>query len=127
MIAWVNNIDLMFGMVFAGFGLLAAPVLFDQVYASTALASGIIGAVMILVGIGIGYASVAWWSRFAMGIGTWSMVAPLALGFYDDAPALWTHIVAGLVALLVGVAGHERAVGGANIPERPPSRSAHFR
>ena len=120
MFAWVNNIVLMIGMVLAGFGLLAAPALFDQVYAPPiALASGVIGAVMILVGIGLGYGSLGWWSRFALGIGTWSMVAPLALGFYHDALAFWTHIVAGLVALLIGVAGNELVVRDRDFRQRP--------
>jgi hypothetical protein len=82
---------------------------------------------MILVGIGIGFGSAEWWSRFAMGLGTWSMVAPLVLGFYDDAPAFWTHVVAGLIALLIGIAGHEREVGATYTPERLPGRTAQSR
>ncbi len=127
MFAWVNNIILMIGMVLAGFGLLVAPALFDQVYASIALASGVIGAVMIIVGIGIGYGSAEWWSRFALGIGTWSMVAPLVLGFHHDAAAFWTHVVAGFVALFIGVAGHELTVNTADVTDRASSEAANSR
>ena len=120
MFSWVNRTMLLIGMAVAGFGLLTAPILIGPSYAPAELVSGVIGAVMILVAIGLGYGSVEWWSRFALGIGTWSMVAPLALGFYDQAPPFWAHLAAGFVALVIGVAGHELVAGDA-VTEQPPA------
>jgi hypothetical protein len=115
MFARVNNTLLMIGLTIAGLGLVTAPMLFGPAYAAAAIASTVIGAVMIMVGVGIGFGSTEWWSRFALGIGTWSMVSPFVLGFHHDGAAFWTHVVAGFMALIVGIAGHELIVsdGGA--------------
>jgi hypothetical protein len=80
------------------------------------MSGGIIGAVMVLVGVGIGYGSLDWWSRFALGIGTWSMVAPIILGFQYDSAPFWSHMAGGLVAMIVGIGGHELIVGRAREP-----------
>ncbi len=95
-------------MIAAGLGLLATPGLFGLPYPSPpALSSGVLGAVMTLVGIGLGYGSLEWWSRFALGVGTWTLVAPMLLGFYDGGVAFWAHMAAGLAGLIAGVGGHE--------------------
>lgn len=105
---WLNKTVLMAAMILAGLGLLAAPVLLGLAYPSAAtISSGVAGAIMVLVGIGLGYGSLDWWSRFALGIGTWTLVAPMLLGFYEDGSAFWAHMVAGFITLLCGVAGHE--------------------
>jgi hypothetical protein len=127
MFSWVNRIVLMIGMAIAGLGLLTAPILIGPSYAPAELISGVIGAVMILVAVGLGYGSVEWWSRFALGIGTWSMVAPLALGFYYQAPPFWAHLAAGFVALVIGVAGHELVAGDSRagqLPTRAPAAAS---
>lgn len=119
MFTWANKTILMLTMVAAGLGLLATPVLAGLPYPSAiALSSGIIGAVMVLVGIGFGYGSLEWWSRFAVGIATWTLVAPMLLGFYENGAGFWAHIAAGLVSLLSGVAGHELMPGDARTPGR---------
>lgn len=108
MFAWSNKTILMLAMAATGLGLLATPVMTDLTYPSAAvLSSGVIGAVMVLVAVGLGYGSLEWWSRFAIGIATWTLVAPLLLGFYEAGAGFWAHMAAGLVSLLCGVAAHE--------------------
>lgn len=107
MFGWINKTMLMLAMAIAGLGLMVTPALVDLASPSAVLSSGIIGALMVVVGVGFGFGSIDWWSRFALGIGTWSMVAPVLLGFYAGGAGFWAHIGAGLVGLLCGVAGHE--------------------
>ena len=108
MLTLLNRTALMMAMLAAGLGLLVTPVLFEDFYPSAAMiSSGTLGAVTALVAIGIGYGSLEWWSRFALGIGTWTLVAPMILGFYEGGAGFWGHFAAGLVSLLSGVVGHE--------------------
>ena len=119
MFTWANRTVLMLAMVAAGLGILATPVLTGLTYPSAAvLSSGIIGAVMMLVGIGLGYGSLEWWSRIAVGIATWTLVAPMLLGFYEGGAGFWAHMAAGLVSLVSGVAGHELMSGDVKAPGR---------
>lgn len=127
MFAWVNKSILMIGMIVAGLGLLIAPMLVGPAYAPAELSSGIIGAVMLLVGIGLRYGSAEWWSSFALGIGTWSMVAPIALGFYHEGPAFWSHVAAGLASLLIGVGGHELMMTDGGSPNQRSRLFAKYR
>ena len=118
MLTWLNRAALMVVMLAAGLALLATPVLFEGSYPPAAvISSGTLGAVTALVAIGIGYGSLEWWSRFALGIGTWTLVAPMLLGFYEGGAAFWAHMAAGFVALLSGVAGHELIGTGQNTSE----------
>ena len=111
MFAWLDRTALMVAMVAAGLGLLMTPAVFGVEYPSAAvLSSGVLGAVMVLVGIGVGYGSLEWWARFALGIATWTFVAPMVLGFYEGGAAFWAHMAAGFIGLVSGVAGHELMV-----------------
>ena len=71
------------------------------------ISSNLIGVVMMLSAVGIGYGNLALWSALALGGGAWTLIAPVALGFYDDGPAFWTHMAAGFAWMLAGLAGHE--------------------
>jgi hypothetical protein len=115
----LNRSALMLAMLAAGLGLLVTPVMFEDFYAPAAMiSSGTLGAVTALVAIGIGYGSLVWWSRFALGVGTWTLVAPMLLGFYQGGAGFWAHIIAGLVSLLSGVAGHELIERAQRSPQR---------
>lgn len=120
MFAWLNKTALMIAMVAAGLGLLSTPVVFGLSYPpAVVISSSVLGAVMMLVGIGLGYGSLDWWSRFAVGIATWTLIAPMLLGFYRGGAGFWAHMAAGLVGLASGVAGHELMARQAGAPERP--------
>ena len=118
MLSWHYRIALMALMLAAGLGLVAMPVLFESSYPSAAaISSGTLGAVTVLVAVGVGFGSLEWWSRFALGIGTWTLVAPMLLGFYEGGPGFWSHMAAGLVCLMSGVVGHELMGRSQNRPE----------
>jgi len=107
----LNRAILAIPLALSGAWLLVAPALFQVGYDPGAVLSGtVIGMVLILAAIGLGYGSLDFWSRFALGLGTWTLVAPILFGFYDGGPSFWSHVAAGFVALLVGVAGHELIV-----------------
>ena len=72
-----------------------------------ALSSNLIGVVMMLTAAGIAYGSLPLWSGLALGGGAWTLIAPVALGFYDGEEAFWTHMAAGFAWMLAGLAGHE--------------------
>jgi hypothetical protein len=119
MLKWANKTNLMLAMIAGGFTLMVTPVVAGLSYPYAAvLSSAIIGAVMVLVGIGFGYGSVEWWSRFAVGIGTWTLVAPVLLGFYQAGPAFWAHMGGGLIGLVCGVAAHEMMSANVGAPNR---------
>lgn len=42
----------------------------------------------------------------AMAVGAWSLVAPVVLGFTSD-PAFWIHMLAGLLAMSIGIISSE--------------------
>jgi hypothetical protein len=107
----LNKTVLAIPLALSGAWLLTAPALFDATYDPGAVLGGaVIGTVLILAAVGIAYGSLDFWSRFALGLGTWALVAPILFGFYDGGPSFWSHIAAGLTALLVGVAGHDLLV-----------------
>lgn len=92
----------------AGAVVLLVPVLLDLELPSIgAISSNVIGVVMMLTAAGIAYGSLALWSALALGGGAWTLVAPVALGFYDGGEAFWTHMAAGFAWMLAGLAGHE--------------------
>ena len=104
----LNRMLLAAVLFLAGAGLLVAPTLLAVDYPAPAdTSSAIIGIVMMLSAIGIGYGSLDFWSRLTLGVGAWSLVAPVPLGFYDGNAGFWSHMAAGFASLLVGVAGHE--------------------
>ena len=57
----------------------------------------IVGGAIALVALGalVAFNAYEEWANLALGL--WAAVAPLALGFADQASALWTHVVLGLV------------------------------
>lgn len=62
---------------------------------------------MILTAAGLGYGNLALWSAISLGGGAWTLIAPVAFGFYDGGEAFWTHMAAGFAWMLAGLAGHE--------------------
>ena len=104
----LNRTMLAIALALSGAWLLVAPALFETAYDPGAILSGgVIGTVLILTAIGLGYGSLEFWSRLTLGFGTWTLVAPILFGFYDGGPSFWSHVAAGFAALLVGIAGHE--------------------
>lgn len=92
----------------AGAAVLLLPVLLSLGLPSIgAISSNSIGVVMMLSAVGIGYGNLALWSALALGGGAWTLIAPVAFGFYDGGPAFWTHMAAGFAWMLAGLAGHE--------------------
>jgi hypothetical protein len=92
----------------AGAAVLLLPVALGLALPSAGAISGnVIGVVMMLTAVGIGYGNLALWSAVALGAGAWTLIAPVALGFYDGGTAFWTHMAAGFAWLLGGLAGHE--------------------
>lgn len=92
----------------AGAAVLLLPVLLGLNLPSIGgMSSNIIGAVMIVTAVAFAYGTLAFWSALALGFGAWALIAPVALGFYDGGAAFWTHMAAGFVWMLAGVAGHE--------------------
>lgn len=101
------------GLGAAGVLVLLLPVLLGFDLPSIGVTSGsIIGVAMILTAVGIAYGSLALWSAVALGGGAWTLIAPVALGFYDGGEAFWTHMAAGLAWMLAGLGGHELLVRG---------------
>ena len=88
----------------AGAALLVAPRLFAGPEAVD-LSSAVIGVVMMLAAVGFGYGSLELWSRLALGLGAWSLVAPVLFGL--QGVGFWSHMFAGFATMLSGVAGHE--------------------
>ena len=108
MFDWLNKRILAIALALSGVWLLVAPVLFAAAYDHSAELSGaVIGLVLLLTAVGLGYGSLDFWSRFALGVGTWTLVAPILFGFYDPGASFWSHMAAGFAALLIGVGGHE--------------------
>ena len=104
----LNRTMLAIALALSGAWLLVAPALFETGYDSGAILSGgVIGAVLILAAVGLGYGSLDFWSRLTLGLGTWTLVSPILFGFYEGGPSFWSHVAAGATALLVGIAGHE--------------------
>lgn len=96
------------GLATAGAVVLLMPVLLGLDLPSIgAISSNSIGVVMMLTAVGIGYGNLALWSALALGGGAWTLIAPVALGFYDGGAAFWTHMAAGFAWMLAGLAGHE--------------------
>jgi hypothetical protein len=103
-----NRMRVAAGLGAAGAAVLLLPALLAFDLPSVgALSSNLIGVVMMLTAAGIAYGSLALWSAVALGGGAWTLVAPVALGFYDGGEAFWTHMVAGFAWMLAGLAGHE--------------------
>ena len=108
MFDWLSKRILAIALALSGALLLVAPVLFGTTFEPSAELSGaVIGVVLILAGVGLGYGSLDFWSRLALGVGTWTLVTPILFGFDDRSPSFWSHMLAGLIALIVGVGGHE--------------------
>ena len=108
MFDWLNKRLLAILLALSGAWLLVAPVLFPAGYGPSAELSGtVIGVVLMLAAVGLGYGSLDFWSRFALGAGTWTLVAPILFGFHDPGASFWSHIAVGFAALLIGVGGHE--------------------
>lgn len=96
------------GLFAGGVALVLAPLLAGSAYPSAAVTSSTaIGAVMAIAAVGLGYASLGFWSCVALGIGAWSFVVPVLLGFYGGNAGFWLHMAAGFVSMLAGIAGHE--------------------
>lgn len=118
MLKSLNRKWLAAGLGAAGGLMLMLPVLLGlDLGAPGADSSSIIAAVMILTAVGIGYGNLALWSAVALGGGAWTLIAPVALGFYDGGQAFWLHMAAGLAWMLAGLGGHELLVRGS--PGRP--------
>lgn len=91
-----------------GAAVLLAPAIFRfELPSAGATSSSLIGVVMMLAAVGIGYGNLSLWSAISLGGGAWTLIAPVAFGFYDGGEAFWTHMVAGLAWMLAGLAGHE--------------------
>jgi hypothetical protein len=113
----LNRILLASALALSGAWLLIAPALFGAGYDPGAILSGgVVGTVLILTSLGLGYGSLEFWSRLTLGFGTWTLVAPILFGFYDGGPSLWSHAAAGFAALLVGIAGHELTTRQQSVP-----------
>lgn len=92
----------------AGAAVVILPVLLSLGLPSIgAISSNSVGVVMMLSAVGIGYGNLALWSALALGGGAWTLIAPVAFGFYDGGAAFWTHMAAGFAWMLAGLAGHE--------------------
>lgn len=104
----LNRRILALSLGIAGVAVFLLPILLGfDLPSMGAISSNTIGVVMMLTAVGIGYGNLAFWSAFALGAGAWTLVAPVVLGFYDGSEAFWTHMAAGFIWMLIGLAGHE--------------------
>ena len=70
-----------------------------------AVSSNLVGAAMFMTAAGIAYGNLDLWSALALGGGAWTLIAPVAFGFFDGGEAFWTHMAGGLAWILAGLAG----------------------
>lgn len=42
-------------------------------------------------------------ASFALAAGAWAMLSPLVFGFWDQPAAFWSHVVAGILAVLLSI------------------------
>lgn len=104
----LNRIHVAASLAAAGAAVLLLPVLLGFGLPSAgAISSNVIGVVMLLSAAGVAYGNLALWSALALGGGAWTLIAPVAFGFYDGGEAFWTHMAAGFAWILAGLAGHE--------------------
>jgi hypothetical protein len=91
--------------VIAGVGLALTPWLLGFAAASAAAWNAwLIGAAIALVAIGALWAFAEWEEWVNLILGLWAIFAPWVLGFADVAPAVYAHVIAGLlVAVLSGL------------------------
>jgi hypothetical protein len=93
-------------LLLVGLGLFAAP--WPGGFGTTAAASaGVLGLAFLMLFLAAAVELIDWAARGAIGVGAWSMVAPIVLGFHADEAALWTHLVAGALGVVAGVGGHD--------------------
>jgi hypothetical protein len=70
-----------------------------------AISSNLVGVAMFMTAAGIAYGNLDLWSALALGGGAWTLIAPVAFGFFDGGEAFWTHMAGGLAWILAGLAG----------------------
>ena len=105
-------------LLVASFGTFASPWLFGfSGEIGPAVSASVIGALLALLGLAAAAELKQWAAGGAMAVGAWSLVSPILLGFHDQ-PAFWSHVAAGVVAMLIGVATAELSGG------RPPHSMA---
>lgn len=87
-----------------GAALLLSPWLLDYVgHPSAAPSAVLIGGAMIVIAALSALRPSNWWAAASLTLGAWQVVAPVALGFLDEAAAAWVHVGTGLAAMVLAV------------------------
>lgn len=102
----LNRITVAGSLAAAGATVLLLPMLLPFGNAPVgAISSNLVGVAMFMTAAGIAYGNLDLWSALALGGGAWTLIAPVAFGFFDGGEAFWTHMAGGLAWILAGLAG----------------------
>jgi hypothetical protein len=95
-------------LLMTAFGLAGAPWLFGfQADTAATASASVIAVLLALLFVAAAVDDFDWASAGALATGAWSMVAPVVFGFHHHQAALWTHVAAGLLAMLIGIGAAE--------------------
>lgn len=95
-------------LLLIGLGLIASPWAFGFSHAPVAATSaGVLGLAFALLAFAAYVELIDWAARGTMGVGAWSMLAPLVIGFHGDEAALTTHLAISAIGIVAAVGGHE--------------------
>jgi hypothetical protein len=88
----------------------------------------VLAAVLVVAALLAKWRRVSQAAAFALAAGAWALLSPLLFGFWDEPAAFWSHITAGVAALLlsageIDLQNREARTEGPDAPGRSEERS----